>query len=117
MIWGVLIVAVAALAVVALVAWPLVRAEPDAPTPDPGEDARRDVDEQLAAALEAIREIEMDHRAGNLSDEDFAALDAAERARAVELMRRADELRGQDGDVPAPAEAETDNGPERTLQA
>jgi len=34
----------------------------------------------------------MDHRAGNLSDEDFAELDAAERARAVELMRRADEL-------------------------
>ena len=38
----------------------------------------------------AIREIEMDHRAGNLSDEDFAALDRAERARAVELMRRRD---------------------------
>ena len=34
----------------------------------------------------------MDHRAGNLSDDDFAALDAAERARAVELMHRADEI-------------------------
>jgi hypothetical protein len=114
---GILIVAIAALAVVAVVAWPLVGASPDAPPPDPGDEARRDVEEQLARSLESIREIEMDHRAGNLSDEDFAALDAAERGRAVELMRRADELRGQDGEVPAPAEAETDNGPERTIQA
>jgi hypothetical protein len=114
---GVVIVAIAALVVVAIVAWPLVGASPDAPPPDPGEDARRDVEEQLARSLESIREIEMDHRAGNLSDEDFAALDAAERARAVELMRRADELRGQDAEVPAPAEAQTDNGPQRTTNA
>jgi hypothetical protein len=114
-IWGVLIVAVAALAVVALVAWPIVRAEPDAAPPDPAEEARRDVDEQLAAALEAIREIEMDHRAGNLSDEDFAALDAAERARAVELMRRADALR-QDAAVPESPEPQTDKGPEQTSE-
>ena len=92
MIWGVLIVAIAALVVVALVAWPLVRVDASAPPPDPDAEARRDVEEQLGMALEAIREIEMDHRAGNLSDEDFAALDGAERARAVELMRRADEL-------------------------
>ena len=92
MIWGVLIVAIAALAVVALVAWPLVRVDAHAPPPDPDAEARRDVEEQLGMALEAIREIEMDHRAGNLSDEDFAALDKAERARAVELMRRVDAL-------------------------
>jgi hypothetical protein len=35
----------------------------------------------------------MDHRAGNLSDADFADLDREERARAVELMRRRDALR------------------------
>jgi hypothetical protein len=115
MIWGVLIVAVAALVVVALVAWPLVGAESDAPPPDPDAEARRDVDQQLAAALEAIREIEMDHRAGNLSDEDFAALDAAERARAVELMRRADALR-QDTQLPESPKPQTDNGPERTSE-
>jgi hypothetical protein len=34
----------------------------------------------------------MDHRAGNLSDDDFTQLDAAERARAVELKHRADDL-------------------------
>jgi hypothetical protein len=53
------------------------------------------VEEDLHRSLEAIREIEMDHRAGNLSDEDFAQLDRAERARAVELMRRRDELAGR----------------------
>src|SRR5262245_8910922 len=113
MIWGVLIVAIAALAVVALVAWPLVRSDADAPPPDPGADARRDVDEQLDQSLEAIREIEMDHRAGNLSDEDFAELDAAERARAVELMRKADALR-EEGDLPKSPESQTDKGPEPT---
>ena len=92
MVVGVLLVALAALLVVAIVAWPLVSARPDAPPPDPGVEARRDLDEQLGRSLEAIREIEMDHRAGNLSDEDFAALDKAERARAVELMRRVDAL-------------------------
>jgi hypothetical protein len=89
---GVLIVAAAALAVVLAVAWPLVRG---APPPAPGEaaaEAAAELEEQLQRSLEAIREIEMDHRAGNLSDEDFAALDRAERARAVELMRRADDL-------------------------
>ena len=53
---------------------------------------RAAIDEDLQRSLEAIREIEMDHRAGNLSAEDFAALDAAERARAVELMRRSDAI-------------------------
>jgi hypothetical protein len=89
---GALILAVVALAVIALVLWPLVTREPGAAPPDPVGDARRAIDEDLQRSLEAVREIEMDHRAGNLSDEDFAALDRAERARAVELMRRADEL-------------------------
>ena len=95
MLIGVLIVAVAALVVVGLVAWPLVALRPDAPPPDPAAEAARDLDEQLGRSLEAIREIEMDHRAGNLSDEDFAALDRAERARAVELMRRVEEVQGK----------------------
>jgi hypothetical protein len=89
---GALIVALVALAVVAAVAWPLVARRPDEPPPDPAGEARRGVEEDLERSLEAIREIEMDHRAGNLSDEDFADLDRAERARAVELMRRRDEL-------------------------
>jgi hypothetical protein len=91
---GVVVVAAVALAAVALVAWPLVQRPPDESPGEPADQARRAIDEDLQRSLEAVREIEMDHRAGNLSDEDFAALDAAERARALELMRRSDELRG-----------------------
>lgn len=92
MVVGAVIVALVALAVVAAVAWPLVVHRPAQAPPDPSTDARRGVEEDLERSLAAIREIEMDHRAGNLSDEDFAELDRAERARAVELMRRRDEL-------------------------
>lgn len=89
---GILIGALAALVVVAAVAWPLVTHRAEDPPDDPVDDARRTAEEDLQRSLAAIREIDMDHRAGNLSDEDFAALDGAERVRAVELMRRADEL-------------------------
>jgi hypothetical protein len=89
---GALILAAVALAITAAVAWPLVSHVPaDAPS-EAADSARQTIEEDLRRSLEAVREIEMDHRAGNLSDEDFAALDRAERARAVEIMRRADEL-------------------------
>jgi hypothetical protein len=89
---GALILAAAALVVVAALAWPLIARRDERLPEDPGGDARRAVEEDLERSLGAIREIELDHRAGNLSDEDFAELDRAERARAVELMRRRDEL-------------------------
>ena len=91
MLAGLLIAAVA-LVVIAAVAWPLLARAPGTPPPDPRAERRRAIQEDLDRSLEAIREIEMDHRAGNLSAEDFAALDQAERARAVELMRRRDRL-------------------------
>jgi hypothetical protein len=89
---GALIVVVVALAVVAALAWPLLTRPTEYAPADPRDEAWRAVEEDLERSLSAIREIEMDHRAGNLSDEDFAALDRAERARAVELLRRRDEL-------------------------
>ena len=92
MLAGALIVAAVALVVVAALAWPLLARRDDALPPEPAAEARRAIEEDLERSLRAIREIEMDHRAGNLSEEDFAELDGAERARAVELMRRRDEL-------------------------
>jgi len=80
------------LAVVALIAWPLVARPAAAEPAAPGDDERRQIEEDLERSLAAIGEIAQDHRAGNLSDEDFAALDRDERARAVELMRRRDAL-------------------------
>jgi hypothetical protein len=50
--------------------------------------------EVLEAAREAkyreIRELEMDHRTGKLSDEDFGTLDRQLRGEAVEILRRLD---------------------------
>ena len=52
--------------------------------------------ERLEAARDAkyreIRELEMDHRTGKLSDEDFRALDRQLRAEAVEILRELDAL-------------------------
>jgi hypothetical protein len=89
---AVIVLGLASLAVIAMIAWPLVvRPHPAAPAPG-GDEERRQVEEDLERSLAAIREIAQDHRAGHLSDEDFAALDRDERARAVELMRRRDAL-------------------------
>lgn len=85
------LIALISILLVALIAWPLLRGA-TAEQPAAEADDLRAVEEELQRSLDAIREIEMDHRAGNLSDEDFAALDRDERARAVELMRRRDSL-------------------------
>jgi hypothetical protein len=86
------LIAILSVALVALIAWPLVSGR--VPTqPDAAGQALQGAEDDLSRSLDAIREIEMDHRAGNLSDADFADLDREERARAVELMRRRDALR------------------------
>jgi hypothetical protein len=49
---------------------------------------------ELEAAREAkyreLRDAELDHQTGKLSDEDYAALDAALRAEAIEILRGLD---------------------------
>lgn len=103
-----MLVAVAlALGVGIAVAWPLLRRS------DPGEDAtpsdrRERLEEQLAASLKAIREIEQDHQSGGLSDEDFETLNQDERTRAIALMRRLDALDGGDEGGEAPQNAVPD---------
>jgi hypothetical protein len=44
------------------------------------------------AKYREIRELEMDHRTGKLSDEDFRALDRQLRAEAVAILRELDAL-------------------------
>lgn len=92
MLVGALILALVALLAVAVVAWPLIRPEDGATPGEARAEERRAIEEDLQRSLAAIRELDMDHRAGNLSRADFDALDARERARAVELMRRRDDL-------------------------
>jgi hypothetical protein len=87
------LVAAVALAVVVAVAWPLLheRQQAEPAVDDPAGWALQD---EIDRSLRAIREIEFDHRAGNLSDEDFAELDGAERSQLATLLRRRDESSG-----------------------
>ncbi len=52
---------------------------------------------ELEAAREAkyreIRDAELDHRTGKLSDADYRAVDSALRAEAIEILRRLDRAR------------------------
>ena len=82
-----LIVLVAIVAVVVL--RPLVR-------PPPEEEPDHAVRAELEAAKEAkyreIRDAELDHNMGKLSDEDWQAVDRELRAEAIEILRRIDAL-------------------------
>jgi hypothetical protein len=64
--------------------------------PSAAEDALTSERQRLEAARDAkyreIRELELDHRTGKLSDEDFRALDRQLRAEAVEILRELDSL-------------------------
>jgi len=57
---------------------------------------------ELEAARDAkyreIRDADLDHRTGKLSDADFEAVDRGLRAEAVELLHRLDRARGVEGD-------------------
>ncbi|HEY3613349.1 MAG TPA: hypothetical protein VGK92_06565 [Gaiellales bacterium] len=97
-----IVLVVLAAVVVALVAWPLVR-ERAVETAPP--DARRlALLERRDAALAALLELDLDHRAGKLTDED------AERERVTlrdEAVGALAELEALDGAVaPEPAAAE-----------
>ena len=90
----VLVLAVVAVAVL-LIAAPLrARAAPR----DTGVGAER---VELEAAKEAkyreIRDADLDHRTGKLSDEDWERLDAALRAEALEILNRIDALEDKEG--------------------
>jgi len=82
--------AVFALAVALVVIGPLRRGDREESA---AEDARR---EDLEAAKEAkyreIRDAELDHRMGKLSDEDFTTTDRELRAQAVEILREFEDL-------------------------
>jgi hypothetical protein len=63
---------------------------------------------ELEAAREAkyreIRDAELDHRTGKLSDSDYEALDGALRAEAVDILRELDGVRDRSSPpTPAPS--------------
>jgi transcriptional regulator of heat shock response len=87
-----LLVLVAAAAVIVIVSAPFRRVEADgAQTEDAGPSSQV---AELEAAREAkyreIRDAELDHRTGKLSDEDFRSLDHTLRAEAISILQALD---------------------------
>jgi hypothetical protein len=87
-------------ALVALVvAGPLRRRAPA----DNGDEARRF---ELEAAKEAkyreIRDAELDHRMGKLSEADWQAVNRELRAEAIVILRKLDSIEGREGTQPLP---------------
>jgi molecular chaperone DnaK (HSP70) len=88
----VVLIALLALALVG-VSWPLIAGghEVVEVAVDP---ARVALDDEITASLQAIKELQFDHQAGSLSDDDFQRMERAERANAARLIRRRSELDG-----------------------
>lgn len=94
------VIGLAVLAVAALifVAFPLAR--PPAASevlPEPTEEARARLAarERRDAAYSALRELELDHRTGKLTDEDYAASREALRSEAMDALRELERLDGE----------------------
>ncbi len=72
------------------------------PAPPPAQDAER---EPLLAAHEAVyralRDLDLDHETGKLTDGDYAALRAGYQAEAVAVLRRLDALAISERDASA----------------
>jgi hypothetical protein len=82
--------------VVAVVSAPLRRAVSEREGRERGKGGAID---EIEAARDAkyreIRDAELDHETGKLSDQDFRAIDQTLRAEAVEILRALDRARGQ----------------------
>ena len=86
-----LLVVVAVLTVVVLLVTAPLRRAPH--TEAAGEDAvRAELEAARDAKYREIRDAELDHRTGKLSEADWRAQDRALRAEAVEILRRLDAL-------------------------
>ena len=100
-------------ALLTLVLWILsgpFRERRDGDGVDPVSDERRALESAKEAKYAEIRDNEIDHRTGKLSDLDFRALDRQLRGEAVEILRQIDELEAGGGHA-APPPADPRPGP------
>jgi hypothetical protein len=85
-----------AVAIVVLVAWfvtePL-RGRHSEASEDPADAEIADLEARKEAKYRQIRDAEVDHASGKLSDEDFRRLDGELRREAVDILKKLDRLR------------------------
>jgi hypothetical protein len=94
---GFVIVLAILTAVVLFVTAPLRR--PGSGVRVPHEEDVADLEAARAAKYREIRDAELDHRTGKLSDPDYAEIDQELRAEAIEIMRALD--RSSDDQLPS----------------
>jgi succinate dehydrogenase/fumarate reductase flavoprotein subunit len=81
-----------------VVSRPLLR---PAQAPDRDEARRQALEAAKEAKYREIRDADMDHRMGKLSDDDYRATDRELRAQAIEILRQLDELAPAESAPPA----------------
>ncbi len=92
--------------VAAFVLWPLLRGgQPPETREDP---VLADLEARKEAKYREIRDTELDHASGKLSDDDFHGQDAQLRSEAVELLKRLDEAR-ENAHANGPAQPRSDS--------
>ena len=90
----ILVVVVVMVVAVALISGPLLRQRRRAaPATSP---ERAELDAAKEAKLREIRDAELDHRLGKLSEDDWRALDATLRGQAIEILHKIDALEPND---------------------
>ena len=99
-------IAAIGLPALAIVLWPLRRGGAGrtvAQSAEPPPDRRLELAEEKAATYRALKELDFDHEAGSLSDDDFQALRDRYEGRAAELIAALDAL----GEAPRRAASES----------
>ena len=71
------------------------QAAPGLDGPDAGEPQVQELESARDAKLRELRDAELDHRTGKLSDADYSAIDGTLRAEANEILRALDQVRGE----------------------
>src|SRR4051812_1173983 len=97
----ILVVVVVMLVAVAVIGGPL-RRQPGGSGAAASSPERAELEAAKEAKLREIRDTELDHRLGKLSEDDWRSQDAALRRQAIEILHRIDELgtdreRGEEG--------------------
>jgi hypothetical protein len=85
-----LVILVVLVAIVLFLSHPLRRVP--APSPKAAELELGELQAAREAKYREIRDAELDHRTGKLSDDDYAEVDSALRAEAVEILRAIDTI-------------------------
>ena len=99
--------------VVLVVSAPLRRTRRGEPE---GSEELAELDAAREAKYREIRDAELDHRTGKLSDVDYEALERNLRAEAIEILRSIDQERGPDGNSSNGAEPTVEPGPRTSAE-